>query len=52
MDEIFKCDFTLEYADTGHVERHPFSFEMQENRIAPGKAVSLLLVLHVSSPIS
>ena len=43
---VFKPNFTLEDANAGHVERHAFPFEMQEDRITPGKAVIRLMVLH------
>src|SRR5579864_451798 len=52
LDTSFEWDLALKHADTGHVEGHALAFEVEENRISPGKAVTLLLALHRGSPIS
>src|SRR5271169_3530388 len=51
LETVFKPNFTFEDANAGHVERHALPFQMQEDRIAPGKAVTRLMVLHANSPI-
>ena len=52
LEALFKSNFTLEDANARYVERHAFPFQMQEDRITPGKAVTLLMVLHRYSPPS
>jgi hypothetical protein len=51
LHAAFERDFAIKHADTSHVERHALAFEVEENRISPRKAVTLLLVLHGYSPI-
>ena len=42
LDASLERDLTLKHADTGHVEGHALAFEMEENGVTPGKAVTLL----------
>src|ERR1035441_7887693 len=48
-DTILERDLAVEHADTGHVEGHALAFQVEENRVAPGEAVALMLFLHNSS---
>jgi hypothetical protein len=48
-DAILERDLAVKHADARHVERHALAFQMEENRVAPGKALALLLFLHDSS---
>src|ERR1019366_5880055 len=50
LDGVFKRNLTLEDTHARHIERHAFSFEMQEDRVPPGKTITLLMVLHHNSP--
>src|SRR5208282_219397 len=51
LESIFEPDLTLQHADARHIERHAVALQMQENRIPPRKAVTLLMILHDHSPI-
>ena len=46
----FERDLALKHAQAGYIEGHALAFKMEENGVAPGKAVTLLKLLHVSSP--
>src|SRR5437660_10988246 len=51
LQTVFEQNLTLENADAGHIERHPFPLQMQEDGVTPGKAVTLLVALHDRTPI-
>src|SRR5579859_2103913 len=46
MNAIFKRDLALKGTHAGDIERHVLAFEMQENGIAPGKAIALGMIAH------
>ena len=41
-------ELALEQADTRHVHRHAFAFQVQKDCVTPGGAVACLRVLHYS----
>src|SRR5579862_1811963 len=46
LDAVCQRNLTFKSQDAGHVERHALPLQVQENRVTPGKAISLFLVLH------
>jgi hypothetical protein len=51
LNAFLERDLALEKADARYIERHAFPFQVQEDRVAPGKAVTLLVVLQDRTPI-
>jgi hypothetical protein len=49
-DAILERDLAVKHANARHIEGHALTLQVKENRVAPGKAVALMLLfLHDSS---
>ena len=42
LDAFIEMDLAFKHADAGHIKGHAIAFEMEEDSVAPGKAVTML----------